>query len=80
MFVAVPSALLTEHERAAVQAERLDELVAGHRAAAQRRIDERLSQGFSLAEALRFAAAELQAARRAAVMRDVTRMEVRELL
>lgn len=80
MFVAVPTALLADHERAAVQADRLDQLVAGHRAAAQRRIDERLAQGFSLSEALRFAAIELQAGRRAAAMRDLKRMEVRELL
>lgn len=81
MFVpTVSDALLAEHERAAVRADQLHQLVAARRADVQRRYDQRLAQGFTRAEALAFVARDLRAGRRAVVMRDVVRMEVRELL
>ena len=81
MFVpTVSSALLADHERVAVRAEELDELVAAHRDEAQRRYDERRAQGFTKAQALSFVARELRAGRRALVMRNVVRMQVQELL
>jgi uncharacterized protein YoaH (UPF0181 family) len=81
MFVpAVPSTLLADHERAADRAGQLDQLVAAHRAETQRRFDERLAQGFTKSEALAFVARDLRAGRRAIVLREVVRMEVRELL
>lgn len=81
MFVpAVPSTLLAEHERVAVRAEQLDQLVAVRRAETQRRLDQRLAQGFTPTEALAFVERDLRAVRRAIVMRDIARMEVRQLL
>ena len=69
-----------EHERVAVRAEQFAQLVDAHREETQRRYDERRAQGFSQAEALAFVARSLRAGRRAITMRDVARMEVRELL
>jgi uncharacterized protein YoaH (UPF0181 family) len=81
MFVpAASNASLAQHERRAVRAAEFDQLVAARREEAQRRYDQRLAQGFSQADALAFVARDLRAGRRALVMRDVTRMEVRELL
>jgi hypothetical protein len=80
LVTTVSTVNLSEPERLGVVAEAYGDVLSHHRDEIQRVVDQRIAQGFTVAEALRCVERDLRAARRARAMRDTVRLHLHELL